>query len=378
VDPALDESASRFEPGERAPSRLYHPYCRGFPSARPCSWPDLLLPDIDTILTTFKRVIISMQDMSTQRASLHKVLELRNGHPDLVDTLLEAYHCGCPVADASLDLVALLAAGENRIDGHHNRNMLTAEHVVSVLPGNAMTTTAIYRAIEFMTLKHSQATVIPPLMLQAWEEHKTNTAILRYLAQTFISNTHNIALLKTVYVLPQVKVVEGLAICSITPTYCSTLLTGTAEAIEELENFLRSLLKSLFRTKQLFSWNRYCKLPIHVNAPKQKVGWEYTKNDDVGAILFGMVQDSIATGCKSLEELIVYGRASKEIYDPDSLRLQCVQCLTSSESAMVPGLHEARAQIDNHDVDAEDANFDNDFSTFESDSVERGPERRWR
>jgi hypothetical protein len=47
-----------------------------------------------------------MQDMSTQRASLHKVLELRNGRPDLVDTLLEAYHCGCPVADAPLDLVA--------------------------------------------------------------------------------------------------------------------------------------------------------------------------------------------------------------------------------------------------------------------------------
>jgi hypothetical protein len=64
------------------------------------------LPDTDTILTTFKRVIISMQDMSTQRASLHKVLELRNGRPDLVDTLLEAYHCGCPVADAPLDLVA--------------------------------------------------------------------------------------------------------------------------------------------------------------------------------------------------------------------------------------------------------------------------------
>ena len=39
-----------------------------------------------------------MQDMSTQRASLHKVLELRNGHPDLVDPLLEAYHHGCPVA----------------------------------------------------------------------------------------------------------------------------------------------------------------------------------------------------------------------------------------------------------------------------------------
>ena len=87
--------------------------------------------------------------MSTQRASLHKVLEFRNGHPDLVDPLLEAYHRGCPVADASLDLVALLAAGENRIDGHHNHNILTAEHVVSVLPGNAMTTTAIYRAIGF-------------------------------------------------------------------------------------------------------------------------------------------------------------------------------------------------------------------------------------
>jgi hypothetical protein len=108
-------------------------------------------------------------------------------------------------------------------------------------------------------------------MLRAWEEHKTNTAILRYLAQTLISNTNNIALLKTVYVLPQVKVVEGLAICSITPTYCSTLLIGTAEAIEELENFLQSLFKPLFRAKQPFSWNRFCQLPIHVGARKQKV-----------------------------------------------------------------------------------------------------------
>jgi hypothetical protein len=49
-------------------------------------------------------------------------------------------------------------------------------------------------------------------MLKAWEEHKTNTTILRYLAQIFISNTDSIALLNTVYVLPQVKVVEGLAI----------------------------------------------------------------------------------------------------------------------------------------------------------------------
>jgi Ser/Thr protein kinase RdoA (MazF antagonist) len=105
-------------------------------------------PDVDTILTIFKRVIISMQDMATQRASLYKVWNFAmHGCPELVDTLLEAYHRGCPVADASLDLVALLAAGENRIDGHHNHNILTAEHVVSVLSGNAMTTTAIYRAI---------------------------------------------------------------------------------------------------------------------------------------------------------------------------------------------------------------------------------------
>jgi hypothetical protein len=95
-----------------------------------------------------------------------------HGRPELVDTLLKAYHRGCPVADASLDLVALLAAGENRIDGHHNHNILTAEHVVSVRPGNAMATTAICRAIEFKTLKHSQATVIPPLMLKAWRNTK--------------------------------------------------------------------------------------------------------------------------------------------------------------------------------------------------------------
>jgi hypothetical protein len=97
------------------------------------------------------------------------------------------------------------------------------------------------------------------------------------------------------------------------------------------------------------------------------VGWEYTKSEDVGAILSGVVQDSITTGYKSLEELVVCGRVSKEIYDPDSLRLQCVQCLTS-EPAMDPGLHEVRAHNDDYDVDAEDANFDTDFSTFESDS----------
>ena len=56
-----------------------------------------------------------------------------HGRPELVDTLLKAYHRGCPVADASLDLVALLTAGENRIGGHHNHNILTAEHVVSAL-----------------------------------------------------------------------------------------------------------------------------------------------------------------------------------------------------------------------------------------------------
>lgn len=82
-----------------------------------------------------------MQDMymSTQRPSLRKALELRNGYTDLVGPLLEAYRRGCLVAVASLDLVALLAAGENRIEGHQNHNILTVEHVVSVLPGNRMT-----------------------------------------------------------------------------------------------------------------------------------------------------------------------------------------------------------------------------------------------
>ena len=128
--------------------------------------------------------------------------------------------------------------------------------------------------------------MIPPFMLEAWEEDKTNTSILRYLAQTFNSNTDDIALLKIVYVLPQVKVVEGLAICSITPTYCSTLLIGTAEAIEELENFLQSLFKSLFRTKQPFSWNRFCQLSIHVGARKQKGGWECAKREACCPILY--------------------------------------------------------------------------------------------
>jgi hypothetical protein len=35
---------------------------------------------------------------------------------------------------------------------------------------------------------------------------------------------------------------------------------------------------------------------------------------------------------------------------------------------MAPGLHEARAHNDDYNMDAEDANFDNDFSTSESDS----------
>jgi hypothetical protein len=35
---------------------------------------------------------------------------------------------------------------------------------------------------------------------------------------------------------------------------------------------------------------------------------------------------------------------------------------------MDTGLHEARARSDDHDVDAEDANVNNDISTFESDS----------
>jgi hypothetical protein len=35
---------------------------------------------------------------------------------------------------------------------------------------------------------------------------------------------------------------------------------------------------------------------------------------------------------------------------------------------MDPGLHAVRAHNDDNDVDAEEANFDKDFSTFESDS----------
>jgi hypothetical protein len=56
-----------------------------------------------------------------------------------------------------------------------------------------MTTTAICRTIEFKTLSHNQAMVIPPFMLETWEEDKMNTGILRYLTWTFKSNTDILA-----------------------------------------------------------------------------------------------------------------------------------------------------------------------------------------
>jgi hypothetical protein len=238
-----------------------------------------------------------------------------------------------------------------------------------------MTATAMYRTIERITLKHDQATMILPAILEAWAEGRKNTGLLRNLAQKFKPDTEDIVLPKTIYILPQVEVVEGFAICSVTLTYCSTLLIGMEEAIVELEKFLRSLFKTLFPTKppkyswwsSEFSWNRFCRLSIQVSARKQRDKWECASREDVSALLLGVDRDSTSTGCRGLGELLGYGRVSEKVYDADSLRWQCIQCLKSSESgATYTSLR--KAPSDEHSLDVIGVNVDNDSPAFHSDS----------
>jgi hypothetical protein len=88
---------------------------------------------------------------------------------------------------------------------------------------------------------------------------------------------------------------------------------------------------------------------------------------DVSALLLGVVRDSTSTGCRGLGELLGYGRVSEKVYDADSLRWQCIQCLKSSESgAIYTSLR--KAPSDEHSLDAIDVNVDNDSPAFQSDS----------
>jgi hypothetical protein len=144
--------------------------------------------------------------LSTRPHSLRKICELLDAYPDLKNTVLEASRRGCPIAKASFDLIAMLASDDKRIRRQQNHHILTVEDLLSAFPGNQVTTTTMYRAIELTTLEHDRAMVLPPSMLQAWTEDRTNKPLRQYLIQMFLPDP-GLDLPRTIYILPQREVV---------------------------------------------------------------------------------------------------------------------------------------------------------------------------
>lgn len=179
-----------------------------------------------------------------KRSSYPDLQDALDGYPDLMDVLSEAWSSSTLLAFLVRTLVLHLLNHGRRIRPCNNRDILSVEDIISLLPGRTMTSTALYRVTEAMTLRHTYAVIIPPSLLKAWTENRKNILLLEGLDTYFQVGIENA--LKTVYILPPpFEGLESLAICSVTSSYCSTLLMGIEETLGETERFLSSLFRNI-------------------------------------------------------------------------------------------------------------------------------------
>jgi hypothetical protein len=271
---------------------------------------------------------------------------------------------------------------------HKNTNILTAEDVVSVLPGHRITVTAMYRTIECGTLWHEEATVLPPAVVNAWATEKANKSFIGNLIQYFRPTIEgNRILPKTIYILPpHTKTPEGLAICSVTQEYCSTLLFGVGKLLPKFKNFLEGLFKIIFSVKFPengwwggfggLSWDRFHKVSIDLDLCQRGA-----KSEDIGAFLLEIISHSISTGCRGLGELLGFGRHAHRkgeptpVYashcwdDPNGFRLRSMRALARSTEVFRLSSHAKRSDGDAKETQTGGVNLQRD-SEFVMDSEE--------
>ncbi len=88
-------------------------------------------------------------------------------HQPLLRPLLEAYHQGCRIAFALLNIVARLRRDEN-ILSQQDSNAIPGEYILSILPGRNITVTAIYRLIDAVTMRKEECIAISPAAMNSY------------------------------------------------------------------------------------------------------------------------------------------------------------------------------------------------------------------
>ncbi|UKZ59240.1 uncharacterized protein TrAtP1_000558 [Trichoderma atroviride] len=126
---------------------------------------------------------------------------------------------------------------------------------------------------------------------------------------------------------PQFESIETIAICSIIPSYCSTLLLGRKNALKSTERYLTRLFNSMPSWPSDFSWQRFHQLPIEYDILQERQKWGVSDTQDLGLVFSELIMKSLSAGCRGLGELLGLGKISWEAPNISEARYRCIYAL---------------------------------------------------
>lgn len=162
------------------------------------------------------------------------------------------------------NLVQTLLQNSDRVLQSENQDTMSVVDAVSLLPGHEMTRTALYKLCEALTIPHPNSSVIPLTWMDRWSKSQMDEFLLQRLDAYFTLRAEDP--LKLVYFVPPTSGPSMvIAICSVTSTYCSTLLIGKEASFENTKAFLTSIFKRIATWPATFCWHRFHTLPIQTS-----------------------------------------------------------------------------------------------------------------
>lgn len=247
-------------------------------------------------------------------------------HPELMAQLAEAWSGPGFLMRCTKSVVLKLLDYGGRTQHSPNKDVLSIPDVVSVLPDHSITLTALYKIAEAMTIQHPDASVVPLSLLVVWMGRgETPVRLVQRIDSYFTLRDGQVA--KTVYILPTFEPVDVLAICQVTPSYCSTMIVGANDALQPTERKITPLLSSVSCWPADFCWGRFHHLPVECDTAQARKKWGFSKSQNLGLVLSGVISKSLSTGCRGLGELLGDGRISWEAPNLADARLKGIYAL---------------------------------------------------
>lgn len=260
------------------------------------------------------RVIKPHRREKTDRGKnvLEATLELLKEHPDLYARILDASRRSCSIVNKSIGIIFGLATGGKILHSLVNVNVLTVEDILSLSPGESITTTFMYRIIEMNLLSYGDCDIIPPATVDLYLKTPDKVHMMELACFFRPIEGAPATQVNQVYVLPPAtSTPHGLAICSVAPSYCSTLLVGTPEATATLKGFLGDLFRVIFSPTcpdhdgsvlAGFSWDRFHEIPVEPILQACQGG-----PNDTGTALVAISCESVLAGPRGVLDLLGVG-----------------------------------------------------------------------